>query len=386
MTNHRRFAVPVLFAAMLFMGSAAARAAADPGRAPAPASDRYFLMKQVKITDEANHAPAVDLMIPTTWQFQGAVRWEGGLGGCLADLAAVFFHAQSADGSIVLEGVPDFTFQYADDPNMQREMHQGIKIAGKPCPVMRPMHAADFLRQAVIPKLRSGKRVVSVDPLPEFNQMVRQRLGLPPDVAGAGNQGAIRTDAARARLEYDLNGQAVEEWLTTVMIVRIIPAGRGNGYDGHDVMVLSLRAPKGKLDGNDKLFKLIASTIHPEPQWNQMVHSMIGQLYQTQQQERAKQSQIMIAFTQHVADVTNGVTANSMRGANQAVAGESQIIRSVQTFRNPATGATFELSNLYDHAWLNGSNQYVMSDDPTFNPNRDLDGSWTALQLVHAQP
>jgi hypothetical protein len=216
--------------------------------------------------------------------------------------------------------------------------------------------------------------------------MVRQRLGLPPDVAGAGNQGAIRTDAARARLEYDLNGQAVEEWLTTVMIVRIIPAGRGNGYDGHDVMVLSLRAPKGKLDGNDKLFKLIASTIHPEPQWNQMVHSMIGQLYQTQQQERAKQSQMMIAFTQHVADVTNGVTANSMRGSNQAVAGESQIIRSVQTFRNPATGATFELSNLYDHAWLNGTNQYVMSDDPSFNPNRDLDGSWTSLQLVHAQP
>jgi hypothetical protein len=22
----------------------------------------------------------------------------------------------------------------------------------------------------------------------------------------------------------------------------------------------------------------------------------------------------------------------------------------------------------------------------SFNPNRDLDGSWTALQLVHAQP
>lgn len=246
---------------------------------------------------------------------------------------------------MVLESVPDFTFQYADDPALQRDMHQGIKIGGKPCPVMRPMHAADFLRQAVIPRLRNGKRVVSVDPLPEFNQLVRQRLGLPPDVARAGTQGAIRTDAARARLEYDLNGQTVEEWLTTVMIVRIIPAGRGNAYDGHDVMVMSLRAPKGKLDGNDKLFKLIASTIHPEAQWNQVVHSMIAQLYQTQQQERAKQSAMLIAFQQHVAQTLNETTANSMRGANQAVAGESQIIRSVQTFRNPATGATFELSS-----------------------------------------
>jgi hypothetical protein len=383
---HRRVAFPLMSTLMMCMGVVAARGAAAPDIAPAGASDRYFRMKQVKIIDEGNHAPAVDLMIPTTWQFQGAVHWEGGLGGCLADLAAVSFHAQSADGSVVLESVPDFTFQYADDPAMQREMQKGIKIAGKPCPVMRPMHAADFLRQAVIPRLRNGKRIVSIEPFPELNQLVRQRLGLPPDAAGAGNQGAIRTDAARARLEYDLNGQAVEEWLTTVMIVRIIPAGRGNAYDGHDVMVMSLRAPKGKLDGNDKLFRLIASTIHPEAQWNQAVHSMITQLYQTQQQERAKQSAMMIAFQQHVAQTVNETTANSARGANQAAAGESQIIRSVQTFRNPATGATFELSNLYDHAWMNGSNEYVMSDDLSFDPNRDLNGSWTSMQLVHAQP
>ena len=35
-----------------------------------------------------------------------------------------------------------------------------------------------------------------------------------------------------------------------------------------------------------------------------------------------------------------------------------------------------ELSNLYDHAWLNGSNEYIMSDDPNFNPNGQLSGNW----------
>ena len=45
-------------------------------------------------------------------------------------------------------------------------------------------------------------------------------------------------------------------------------------------------------------------------------------------------------------------------------------------------GATFELSNQYDHAWLNGSNEYVMSDDPNFNPNGNLSGNWTQLQVV----
>jgi len=100
----------------------------------------------------------------------------------------------------------------------------------------------------------------------------------------------------------------------------------------------------------------------------------------------ARAAAIIAAFQQHVADTINEVTANQIRGANQSAAGMSQIIRGVQTFRNPATGGTFELSNQFDHAWLNGSNEYIMSDDPNFNPNGTLNGNWTSLQPVRPQP
>jgi hypothetical protein len=73
-----------------------------------------------------------------------------------------------------------------------------------------------------------------------------------------------------------------------------------------------------------------------------------------------------------------------MAGANHAAF--DQLIRGVQTFRDPRTGNTMELSNLYDHAWLNGSNEYVMSDDPNFNPNGNLNGDWNQLQVVRPQP
>jgi hypothetical protein len=135
------------------------------------------------------------------------------------EFPGIFMHAQSEDGSIVFESIPNFTWQFTDDPGAQRALVQenqgGVKVGLKPCPVLRPMRAEDFLRQALIPKARSGKRVVSVDPLPEFNQMVRRQLGLGPD--GAGGQSAVRTDAARARLEYDVDGKTIEEWLTTVV-------------------------------------------------------------------------------------------------------------------------------------------------------------------------
>jgi hypothetical protein len=346
-------------------------------------------MKRVQIADQGNKVPAaVDVMIPTTWQFQGSISVMGGMGGCFADLESVSIHAQSADGSIVFESTPDFTFQYADDPNTVRTMTQeGQAFAKgnlKPCPVVPPQRAADFLQKQIIPKFHAGKRVISVDPYPEFNQLLRQRLGLP--LKDTANQGPVRTDAARARLEYDRDGRTFEQWVTVAEWTRLYPAGRGNVYDGHAIMMMSFSAPKGQLDSNEKLFKLLAFNITHEPDWDAQVNKMIAILYRQQQVEEAKRSQMIAQFQQHVADTINEVTANSMRGANQAAFGADQNIRGVQTFRNPQTGATFELSNLHDHAWLNGSNEYVMSDDPNFIPNAQLNGNWTSLQPVRAQP
>ncbi len=360
----------------------------SPTVASGPA-ERYFLMKQVKIIDQGmgQGRPAYDLMIPTTWQFKGWVNVGVAEGGCFADWFAVVGDAKSADNSIELQMLPQYTWQYIDDPAAQRQMQvqnqRDAQVGMKPCPVRAPIQAADFLRQDLIPKYRKGKTVVSIDPFPELDQSVRYRLGLPPAAAG-GSTGGIRTDAARARLAYDDDkGQPVEEWITAAMVVRSVPTGgRGAAYDWHAIRVMFFRAPKGQLDANDRLFKLIASTIRPEPEWQKWSNGVIASLYQKKQQELAKQAAMIAAFQRHVADTINGVVANSERGSYNAAFGQDQLVRGVQTFRDPASGATFELSNQYDHAWLNGSNEYLMSDDPSFNPNRSLTGNWTELQVV----
>jgi hypothetical protein len=149
---------------------------------------------------------------------------------------------------------------------------------------------------------------------------------------------------------------------------------------------MALRAPEGQLDGNDKLFKVMISSIRREQKWVSFSNGFIAKLYQAEAQKEATQDQMIAQFQQWEAQVINDVTANSMRGANQAAFGEDQIIRGVQTFRDPTTGNTMELSNQYDHAWLNGQNEYVMSDDPNFNPNGQLNGDWNQLQLVQRQP
>jgi hypothetical protein len=350
----------------------------------------YLLMKQVKIIDPSMGKPAYDLLIPTTWQFQGWVHMGGAEGGCFADYFPMFGDAKSADNSIELKIFPQSTWQYIDDPVGQRQMQaqnqSDTRYGMKPCPVRAPMRAADFIRQDLIAKYSKGKTVVSIDPYPELNQMVRSQLGLPAAGAGGGQSG-ILTDAARARLEYtDDNGQPVEEWITAAVVVRPVPTGRATAYDWHAIKVMSFRTPKGQLDANEKLFKLITSTIRPEPAWQQASNQMIATIANAKQQQLAKQGAMIAQFQLHVVQTINGVVANQQRGANNAAFGQDQLVRGVQTFRDPTTGATFELSNLYDHAWHNGGDEYVMSEDPNFNPNGSLNGNWTEMQVVRPQP
>lgn len=254
---------------------------ASPTAASGP-TERYFLMKQVKIIDQGmgKGKPAYDLMIPTTWQFKGWVTFGGAEGGCFADMFAVIGDAKSDDNSIEFQMLPQYTWQYMDDPAGQRQMQQqnqkDAQYGMKPCPVRAPIPAAEFIRQDLIAKYRKGKTVVSVDPFPELDQIVRHRLGLPPTAAG-GSASGIRTDAARARIAYDDDkGQPVEEWISAAIVVRSIPTGgRGAAYDWHAVMATFYRAPKGKLDSNDRLFKLMASTIRPEPEWQKMSNGVV---------------------------------------------------------------------------------------------------------------
>jgi len=379
--------------------SAAPPAAAAPKNSPpstttstkSSSSQHYFLMKQVQLIDQGlgNGRPAYDLMIPKDWQFKGWVNVGVAEGGCFADWFSVVGDAKSADGSIELQMLPKYTWQYMDDPAGQRQMQQrnafDAKFKIKPCPARAPVKAEEFLRQDLIGKYRKGKTVVSVESFPELDQLVRYRIGLP---ATGGDVNGIHTEAARARLSYDDDkGQPVEEWVTAEIVVRKIPMGRGAAYDWHAVNVMFFRAPKGQLDANDRLFKLIVSTIRPEPEWQKWSNGVIADLYQKKQEEAAKQQEIIREFQQKVADTINGVVANQQAGSMQSAYGTSQLIREVQTFRDPTTGSTFELSNKYDNAWRDPNSQYyVMSDDANFNPNGKLDGNWTQLQLVRPQP
>jgi hypothetical protein len=367
-----------------------ASSTAAPTTASAPGS--YLLMKKVSVTGpgpDAAHAtqPAFAVMVPSNWKFVGNVSLGGGKGGCFSDLFAVSMQATSPDGSVVFQAGPDYSWQYADDPSVMKSLtdpkRRALGAGGKPCPTGKPIRAEDYVRQSIVPLFPGGATLVSVEPFPALNEIVRRRRGLPP---GDGTTGNTRTEAVRARMAFQKDGKELEEWVAVAIVVDVSRAGRGSFYDSHATSLVALTAPKGKLDANDRIFKVIVSSIRPEPQWVSYANQQLTTLYRAEAQKEASIDKIRADLINNEIATIQGVTANMVAGANVSAMQADQNIRNVQTFRDPTTGHTLELSNLYDHAWLNGSNEYVMSDDPNFNPNGNLSGSWNQLQAVRPSP
>jgi Cysteine rich repeat len=356
------------------------------------AAGSYLRMKQVQIIDPGMDKvqaalPAVDMLIPSAWDFKGSVA-PNTKEGCFSDFFAVSWEATSPDGLSAFQGVPNDSWQYADDPEELHKLtdpnRRALGAQGKPCPVKKPVKAEDYFRQNVFTAFPSGSTVASVDPFPELNQIARKQLGLPSD--DAGNSSSVRTDAIRARVVFQKDGKLMEDWVALVVVTRIYREGRGAFYDCHAIDVMAMRAPKDKLDADDKLFRVMISSVRPEPKWQSYSNGIITKLYQMEAQKEAAIDQMWANFQKQVAQTINEVTANQMQGANNSAFAFDQNIRGVQTFRDPSTGNTMELSNQYDHAWLNGSNEYIMSDDPNFDPNSQLNGSWNQLQPVRPSP
>jgi len=327
------------------------------------------------------------MLIPTAWDLKGKIYAVGFKGGCYSDSLSSAWEATGPDPSTAFSGAPNYSWQYTDDPQEMRALtdpnrrqHDG---ENKVCPVSKPLSAEQYFRQNLIALLPTDTTVVSVDTFPQLAEMARQQAGLAPN--DTGNKGT-RIDAIRARIEYQKDGKPMEAWVVTAVVMRTYPVGRGSLYDMRAIDSMSFRAPKGQLDANDKLFRVMMSSVQLTPEWSSYVNKTIAGYYQIQAKKEAAIDQNRANLQNQITQTYMQMSANAARVSNQGFLAADQGIRGVQSFRDPSTGNTVELSSQYDHAWLNSNNEYVMSDDPNFNPNTQLSGNWSQLQAVSPSP
>lgn len=361
-----------------------------PTSPPAPRGN-YLVLKRAQVLDQNGFErpiPSGSLLIPSDWQLQGGTQWN------IKDSCNSIqtnFRTSGPDGRAV-EVLPAYNWVWADDPTPLRVAYQQkAQFGTKGCDVMPLMSAADFLRRN-LPRVRPKAQLVGMESLPQDLQKMQQQARQTEQMAAQyGLRQQVRPDVARARLRYSLNGQSVEEWLvatTTItgtlgpsMNMRTGQMTQAYSYNCNATLTAA-RAPAGQLESSEKFFRMIIGSFRTDPSWQGRVNQVSSNIAATEQKGIRDRVAIQTKTANEINEIRRQGFENQQRTQDRSFANYSDVTRGVELFRNPTTGETFELSNLYGHAWVNDRNEVVLSDQAGFDPNVVLRGNWTTLQAV----
>jgi hypothetical protein len=313
----------------------------------------------------AVHQDAVTFLKPKGWTVSGGIQWylDSAHQACLEIKVA------NPDGLEQVETLP-WCYLTWQSHGMIKPGTNYLGTIVHP-PVEDP---AKVLRELVLPHVRGKQnwRFVSATELPEIAKMLAK------DLSGA------KVRAAKVRIEYEVNGQTVEEDFYLSIFVYSLPA---NGYTfyswGPAWTPFALRAAKGKLDEATPMLLSIVNSAQINPKWFGE-YMYVCELFQERMKsgiDNAKK--LSDTITKNSAEISKMYSdAYAQRQASQDRLAQqfSDTIRGVQRWHSPQETYPVQLPGGYQYAWVSSSGTYVLSNSANFNPNVGSNGTWTQLK------
>ena len=357
----------------------------------------FYRLRWAPIMDQYGFGQPVEAMrvlVPADWRVEGGVQW-GPPTGCHQNLVKAALRASSADGASGLELFTPYVWQWHDDPlNRQTVIEQSryLQPAIRPCEMRPVMRAVDVIQQMVIPQYRSGARVVSTEPLPQLAQARTQAMQAEyAAYIQAGAVSGVQADAGKVAITYEVNGRPVEEWITGVVetAAQRAPSASGayqgaityvNSYTVRATALIAARAPAGELQAKSRMYAAMVGSLRANPPWVGAVGTVIGSIIKGEQMEVGKRIAIFRELSQQTGDIITRAYAAQQETQARVANAYSESVRGVETYYDPHTRESVQLTGGYRQAWSNGRGEYILSDDPNFDPSVALRENWTAMQ------
>jgi hypothetical protein len=308
------------------------------------------------------------MLIPADWQSEGRVDWVNGQLGCPANIIQPRFRAGAADGRSGLEVMPGRVWQSASDGMMLQTMRQSA-AAGTGCEVGPVADSIQYLEQMVIPRARAGARIVERKQLPGVARAKQEALEATyRPMVQAGYVRGYKVDAGSVRIEYEQNGQPVEEWLSTSIVSVARPSpntaalmqGQMNYtaavYDVVADTVFGLRAPRGSFD--ERLAATLVASVRPNPAYQAAVGQFLANMGNIQLRGAMDRSRIWSEASAQISATINESYRAQQAVQDRAAENFSQAIRGVQEYKNPRTGEDVQLVGGYNSAWVSPRGEY----------------------------
>jgi len=321
---------------------------------------------------------AFRMLIPADWQFEGGVQWVMNNPGMPAVGA---FRAYNPQGVEAFEAFPNLPFFWTNNPMVTMQFPPGSVYFGNE--VRPPTSALQVLQEAVIPRHRGqmpGLQVVVQEQLPQLAQQMRAN----DPALGMGITGS---DGGRVRVRYRLGDREVEEDVFGVVEVsqQVMPTMMGmaeNVFWMADYL-FSFRAQAGQLDSLSDVFMAIVRSYRLNPQW----YARYLQVSQTMIQNQIQQIHHIGQLSQIISQTSDTISDMMMDSYNQRqqtldwLSDQfSQTIRGVDEYYDASLEQSVELPGGYDHAWSNGLDEYILTNDANFDPNLGSTVNWESME------
>jgi len=348
-----------------------------------PAATDALRVQRAEIVDRKGFEKpmvAATLMVPAGWKHSGEVQWNVGR------------RCGRPYGMTLQASAPGNNEAITLDPSEA----WGATNHGAPlgdCPQAGFRDARDYLA-SWIARHRSNARLVEYKPRPDKSKGLAQNRW-------AGGSLRSWVDSGEALIAWSRDGREFHERLVTnVVFNHSRLAGVGGqvfeSLQGEALGVLGWRSASGPVP--QRHFELMWATLKPGPEWQARItaaeRQMAAENAATQAQisrMQAESSRETLAHIQRRGEIRNEAMRETERMRNESWrAGQAtqermhrdtvRTIREVRGYRDPRGGGVVELPQHYDHAWQLRDGTYVLTDDPNFDPGRDLGMTGERLQ------
>ncbi|MEP6691243.1 MAG: hypothetical protein ABJD07_08795 [Gemmatimonadaceae bacterium] len=233
-------------AVLLLAGSAA-------GFGPGTATE----MKSVEVIDPLFNRVAFRVTIPADWVFDGTVLREG-------SWPMFAFRASSPDRLSGLQLLPMYRWVSTNDSTERQ------RLESERATIMPYITAADFVTRHLLADARPGATVIGPEAVVDAQALTiaDYAKNRAYDVQMTTTRRHQRTDAARFRIAYEIDGHPVDEAIIAIKTSTSERRGmEPKSVERTTVTVTAARAPRGALDSTMSRLVAVSKSISIDTAW-----------------------------------------------------------------------------------------------------------------------
>jgi hypothetical protein len=319
---------------------------------------------------------AYSFLMPSDWKFEGGITWNPEQ---VAMPASNSFRVFNPAGVEEFEGFPNQCYFWSNSPGLLSLNPPGSKYFGSF--VVRPVDANTAL-QEIIKRTRGNLaelKIISKEDLPELVNA----LGM-----NNQSQGPVSTEAtgSKIRFSYVRNNLPMEEEIYGLVeqVKFRIQSGFGTQQNiwWYIAYVFSFKAKAGELEAHTRVFQTMTSSFRVNRQWQAKYDNVIEYLAQQQ----IRRTHTIGEFSRLLSSMSDQMREDQLKQYEQRSNVYDKVARQhsdnmlgIERYYDPFEGHEVQLPSGYNHAWCNNLGEYIMTDNPNFNPNVGSNLTWKPM-------